>query len=434
MSISIHPFCIAATFAFLSSASATALGHTGSISFYKPLPIDASSKSNVKSAKMNDVLILNKDVVRHINSTSNQLLNVIAPPNSYDDFALLETKSLDFKSNLDFFSSVSHELGVCGGFAQVDANDLGRIQANLARQLQTQSKEKALPLTFQKNKSPHIERLLPKISPIEIQDGINFISKFPTRLARNSNNSEIESIKNYFLQSLPQTNIPFTVNLISHRRISQKSIHIQIQGKNPHRHIVIGGHIDSINTSWGGSQLAPGADDNASGSSAVLQVLKTILQDNYIPQNTLNFFWYAGEELGLIGSSEIAKNFAAQKTDVIAALQLDMLGVPDLNHNIYLEQDFSSVKLNQLIKQVATTYLPHLKIKNTSCGYPCSDHSSWYQENYPVVFPTSGDPRSSGFNRRIHTTKDTPDSISPEYAANVTKLSLAFILAADQEL
>ncbi|MCO5113085.1 MAG: M20/M25/M40 family metallo-hydrolase, partial [Bdellovibrionaceae bacterium] len=278
-----------------------------------------------------------------------------------------------------------------------------------------------------------IQKMLSDLDQDAFKTDLHFITQFPHRNARQSNNNEIEQIKKHIVDTLPTTQIPVSVDLITHKRTPQKSIHIQIQGKNPERHIVLGGHIDSINMGWGSSQ-APGADDNASGSTAILQILRTILKSNYQPQNTLNFFWYAGEEQGLIGSAEIAKQFRLQNKDVIAALQLDMLGVPDQAEHIYLEQDFSSPKLNQLLNQVAKNYLPHLSLKNTSCGYPCSDHSSWYQEKYPVTFPTSGNPRSSQSNRLIHTAKDLPSTLNWDYALNVTRLSLAFILTADREL
>lgn len=413
---------------FLNTSPLRAQSYLGTPSFYNT-QVDAS-----------DWAIVNPYVMSHINDLA-QHLTLIAPPSSSLSSQVLkleESHALSFTQfatshQRSLYSQVSHDLGVCGGFIHVEASDVGRIQNHLLQQLRRHEQESQHDFKFYKAIRPEVQKMVSQLSVENFKTDLNFITQFPHRQARNSNNVEIKSIQNYILESLPQSSVSYSVDLVSHKRVPQKSIHIQIPGQNPTRHIVLGGHIDSINTGWGSLQ-APGADDNASGSTALIQILRAILQNNYQPQNTIDFFWYAGEELGLIGSSEIAKSYRLQNTNVIAALQLDMLGVPDQAHNIFLEQDFSSPKLNQLLRQVATLYFPHLQIKDTSCGYPCSDHSSWYQENYPVTFPTSGNPRAYQTNRLIHTAKDLPSTINWDYALNVTKLSLAFVLTADQEL
>lgn len=407
----------------ISSAQAHPSHHENSVSFYSE-----------------DVTVVNPMVMNHIDSLTQNLLG-ISPPiqqlktsvQNLKAMDVLHTSDLKSVDHLQTYSDVAHDLGVCGGYAKIPAQDVQRIEMQLLQQQQIFASEKAQRFTFKQKTSPQTLKMLSDLSVEEFKNDLNFITQYPHRNAGQSKNTEIEQIRDHIVGQLPKTQLQYTVNLITHARIPQKSIHIQVQGQNPSRHIVLGGHIDSINSGWGSIQ-APGADDNASGSTAIIQILKTIFKNNYQPKNTLNFFWYAGEELGLIGSADIAKKFRQQNTDVIAALQLDMLGVPDKSSNIFLEQDFSSPKLNQLLQQVASNYFPEFSILNSSCGYPCSDHSSWYQEKYPVVFPTSGNPSTGNINRRIHTAQDLPTSIHWDYALNVTKLSLAFILSADQEL
>lgn len=382
-------------------------------------------------AKSEDqIYLLNSNVINKFEHSFTDLLPYRPKPSLVNHLKAYDVEDLNFAKNLKTFKEISHEVGVCGGFTQVSRSDLPRIQNNILAQQNLKSLEQILRFRLNSNKT--IENALTEVKENNLKKNIEFLTSFKTRSARNSNNSEIEKIKNYILDQLPATSLKYNVQLISHRRTPQKSIHIQVQGKSDSR-LVMGGHIDSINQSFmSSSNNAPGADDNASGSAALIQILNIVLKQNAIPNYTLDFYWYAGEESGLIGSGEIAKSYAQKQIQVISVLQLDMLGVPDKKQEIYLESDYSSTKLNKFITEVANVYIPSIQVAYTSCGYPCSDHSSWYQERFPVVFPTSSD--AANYNSRIHTDRDTEDTIDYSYAVQVTRLSLAYLLSADKYL
>ena len=94
--------------------------------------------------------------------------------------------------------------------------------------------------------------------------------------------------------------------------------------------VVIGAHQDSLNL-WLPSVLpAPGADDDGSGTVTILEVLRTLLQDEDVvagkAQNTIEFHWYSAEEGGLLGSQAIFSEYERQGRDVKAMLQQDMTG------------------------------------------------------------------------------------------------------------
>lgn len=374
------------------------------------------------------VLLLNSFVLHQFEEDLNQFLPIKTKALDFDFIKAYNVHDLGFSKNLTVFKQMSHEVGICGGFTQVAKADLNRIQKNISNQQSLKAEDELIQFKLQRSLS--IEKSLAEIQRSNLKSDIDFLTQFKNRSARNSNNSEIEKIKNYILANIPPHQLNSTVQLISHRRTPQKTIHIQVKGKSDSR-LIMGGHVDSIN--MGFSSVAPGADDNASGSAALMQILNAVLKRNIEPNYTLDFFWYAGEESGLIGSGEIAKDYARNKIPVIAVLQLDMLGVPDSSQKLYLEKDYSSTKLNKFLTEVAGTYMPSVQITYTSCGYPCSDHSSWYQENFPVVFPTSGNV-SGNYNHRIHTQRDTADTIDLAYAEQVTRLGLAYLLAADLEL
>jgi leucyl aminopeptidase len=137
--------------------------------------------------------------------------------------------------------------------------------------------------------------------------------------------------------------------------------------------------------------------------------------------------WYAAEESGLLGSAEIAKQYKAQKQDVIAVLQLDMTAYPGAGDmTISNVTDFTSPWLHDLLKQLNQIYVG-LNIVDDKCGYACSDHASWYRQGFSTVVPFESTTRT--MNPNIHTREDV---VSPKlnfkHSAAITQLSLSFAL------
>jgi leucyl aminopeptidase len=79
----------------------------------------------------------------------------------------------------------------------------------------------------------------------------------------------------------------------------------------PDQYIVVGGHHDSINNSGDPYTSAPGADDNASGSVAALEMARVMMQSGYQPRASIRFITFAAEEFGLWG----AKYYSAYAQD-----------------------------------------------------------------------------------------------------------------------
>lgn len=88
--------------------------------------------------------------------------------------------------------------------------------------------------------------------------------------------------------------------------------------------VVVGAHLDHCGD-W--PVLLPGADDNASGSAAVLEIARAAAGLAPRPRRTLVFVLFGGEEMGLLGSEHFVGNPAAGLSRCIAMLNLDMVGV-----------------------------------------------------------------------------------------------------------
>src|SRR5690606_7452875 len=138
-------------------------------------------------------------------------------------------------------------------------------------------------------------------------------------------------IRDQFVQ-LARGRTDVTTELFNHRFV-QPSVVARIQGHGPHadEHIVLGAHEDSIN--WSGfvpsaRDRAPGADDDASGVATLLETFRVLMDSGYRPDRTIDFIAYAGEEIGLVGSQDIAERYKSQGVKVAAVLQLDMTMYP----------------------------------------------------------------------------------------------------------
>jgi Zn-dependent M28 family amino/carboxypeptidase len=96
--------------------------------------------------------------------------------------------------------------------------------------------------------------------------------------------------------------------------------------------IVLGAHQDSVN--WADKDQehnrAPGADDDGSGSITILEALRVLLEDPDIKAgkaaNTVEFHWYAAEEVGLLGSEDVWQAYKKEGRIVKGLLQQDMTG------------------------------------------------------------------------------------------------------------
>lgn len=147
--------------------------------------------------------------------------------------------------------------------------------------------------------------------------------------------------------------------------------------------VIVGGHYDSRNENIMATANTPGADDNASGCSAVLELARIFSARR--PAATMLFVCYAGEEQGLIGSTAHADAMLSagelSKVDLVATM--DMIGWsagPTLGADLDTTTAFASTRT--LFADAALTYVPELAI--TVSGITCcSDHMPYINLGVP---------------------------------------------------
>ena len=216
----------------------------------------------------------------------------------------------------------------------------------------------------------------------------------------------------------------------------QPSIILTITGTEfPDEIIVVGGHQDSIRSGQT-TGAAPGADDDASGIASITETIRVLLAKGFRPKRTLQFMAYAAEEVGLVGSKNIAQNYRAQNKNVIGSLQLDMTNYGGNWADIVIITDNTNAGQNQFLRDLVTEYQPTLVVKNDQCGYGCSDHKSWFDQNYPASMPfeakfsgTSLDGIGAQYNTALHTANDTltRSNGNANHALKFTKLAISYV-------
>jgi len=188
--------------------------------------------------------------------------------------------------------------------------------------------------------------------------------------------------------------------------------------------IIVGGHEDSIGRSSTGQ--APGADDDASGTSTVLEVFRVLAQTGYKPERTVEFHAYSGEEGGLLGSQAIAKTYSDLDIVVEAMLQFDMtMYGANETEAIGVITDFVNPDVSEFVRLLIGGY-SKFPFVNTKCGYGCSDHASWTRYGYRSGFPFEGS--FARANPAIHSPSDLISLLNLARGLEFAKIGLGFVI------
>lgn len=287
------------------------------------------------------------------------------------------------------------------------------------------------------SRQAEVNPLLTEVKEASIRFYIDQLSSYPTRFYQSAYSYlAVERLAGIWKQ-LIRTRNDAQVELVGHRW-KQPSLSLIIKGKT-NRRIIIGGHIDSINGSssnqnTGNYEHAPGADDDASGVATMTEIIRVLMEANYVPENTLVFYAYAAEEVGLLGSNYVAEQNLSNNADIISVLQLDMTNYKGSSKSIYFDNTAtnSDPALNQFLGTLIDTYVMQ-PWGYMTCGYACSDHNAWFKRGYPASFPFEAASLEAS-NQNIHTNQDRIDvnSSSATHSVHFAKLGISYVLEMDK--
>lgn len=184
-----------------------------------------------------------------------------------------------------------------------------------------------------------------------------------------------------------------------HRVLNLRNVLGMIPGINKNEYVIVGAHFDhlGIDTDLVGDQIYNGADDNASGVSAVMQIAKAFVESGVQPQRNVIFAFWDGEEEGLLGSKYFVQNcsFISQ---VKGYLNFDMIGrnTDEANPNyvvyFYTEANPAFGKwLKNDIKKYNLQLSPDYRPWDKPVGG--SDNGSFAKADVPIIwYHTDGHP------------------------------------------
>ena len=206
-----------------------------------------------------------------------------------------------------------------------------------------------------------------------------------------------------------------------HQKYSMRNVLAKIEGKNKDEIVIIGAHYDhlGIDPMLDGDQIYNGADDNASGVSAVLQIARAFLATGQKPLRTVIFAFWDGEEKGLLGSKYFVQScpFISQ---VKGYLNFDMIGrnnKPEQPQHVVYFYTAAHPVFGDWLKQDIARYSLRLQPDYRAWDRPTggSDNASFALCNIPIIwYHTDGHPD-------YHQPSDHTDRLNWEKMIEITK-------------
>ncbi len=152
--------------------------------------------------------------------------------------------------------------------------------------------------------------------------------------------------------------------------------------------VVLGAHFDHLGRDKmfsrdpnAGDAIRNGADDNASGTAAVMELARLFAARP--GKRTVVFVAFSGEELGLLGSQYFVEHAPMPMDSVAAMLNFDMIG--RLTSDKLLVYGTATASELPALLDSANAAGPRLTVKGIGDGFGPSDHSSFYVKNVPVL-------------------------------------------------
>ena len=199
----------------------------------------------------------------------------------------------------------------------------------------------------------------------------------------------------------------------------------------PVRDSLVTAVVAGLHSSGRRDSIRNGADDDGSGSMAVLEIAEQFARTRQRPRRSMLFLWYTGEEIGLLGSRYYTDYPTVTRDSVVAALNIDMIGrgkADDmkLGGDTFVQLVGSrrlSTEMGDLVEAVNKRRTTPFVLDYTfdADGHPeniyCrSDHYNWARYAVPVTFFTTG------LHGDYHQVTDEPQYIDYPHYAEITKL------------
>ncbi|MEX0906738.1 MAG: M28 family peptidase, partial [Gemmatimonadota bacterium] len=199
-----------------------------------------------------------------------------------------------------------------------------------------------------------------------------------------------------------------------------------LRGSDPqlrNTYVVFSAHIDHVGSNCRGTtpadSICNGADDDASGTSAIIELAEAFASLPAAPRRSIIFLGVSGEEKGLLGSRHYADNPTVPIDSIVANVNIDMIGRNDPDSVVVIGKDYSS--LGPLLEQVNARH-PELGMTTSDDLWPDerfffrSDHFNFARRDVPAIF------FFTGTHPDYHAASDHADRIDLDKITRITRL------------
>jgi leucyl aminopeptidase len=285
----------------------------------------------------------------------------------------------------------------------------------------------------QQRKEALIQKLNNQISADTLKSVVTWLQNMGTRFALADNHRDIAvNIQNRFkMMGYSDTRIDSFQISKTYQNINyqqwQYNVIATLEGNSyPDSVCIIGGHYDDNLRTGDPFSIIPGANDNASGVAATLEIARVMKKNNYSPQSTIEFIAFGSEELGLYGSSDYAADSRQNSKKIRMMLNNDMIAYQPGNIksdwivNI-LDYDNSHI-LRTEAEQMCIRFTV-LRYTNDNTYNKQSDSYSFFTYGYKALFFFSNyvDPN-------YHTLDDLAGNCNFDYCREIVKVCCSLMV------
>ncbi len=262
-----------------------------------------------------------------------------------------------------------------------------------------------------------IDRLAAAVSEGRLRADIQALQDFRTRYA---STPECEAAGSFLHGRLQETGLTAQFQPFTFYGYPSRNVWAVIPGlTQPGQKVVVVAHYDS--TSGQPRVLAPGADDNGSGTAAVLELARLLSGEKF--DFSIVLLCVSAEEWGLYGSRAYAVQARERGDDIVGVIDLDMISFPDPSGDaVDLYGNSASEWLVDRFIAVARSRarLRLDKVIDSSMVY--SDHAPFWDQGYPAL--CANEDSSSPY---YHTTGDTLATLDMGFAVEATRAAVAAV-------
>jgi len=211
-------------------------------------------------------------------------------------------------------------------------------------------------------------------------------------------------------------NVELNINAVYEKERNTMNVVGMLEGETD-EYVILGAHLDHV----GGQAdeiFYPGANDNASGSSAVLEIARTFANSKIKPKRSIIFVLFSNEESGLNGATYFTENPLVPLEKVTAMMNMDCVGFGD---SIHIGNGKSAPELWKITRGLDSLFTKQMVMHTWNGGG--ADATPFHQKGIPCLYFVT-----TNSYKHLHLPSDLPETLNQNLFEKITKLAYLTVL------